>query len=99
MKRYYFFTDSTLLEEQTPDQAFGPAGTVNGFDQYRTTNLHSVSESKDIPAFAVCDGLICVQPDDKRTFSIVSSLSYMPLLTIRDRKLRLNIAKIQNIER
>jgi hypothetical protein len=57
--KYYFFTDTNLLSPQLPADAFGPAGTVAGQDQYRTSSMHTATS--DPMAYAVCDGIVCVQ--------------------------------------
>jgi hypothetical protein len=57
--KFFFFTDPGLLAPQTAAQAFGPAGTSGGKDQFRVTDIHtSVSPAS---AYAVCRGHICVQ--------------------------------------
>lgn len=68
--KFFFFTDPGLLAPQTAAQAFGPAGTSGGKDLFRVTDLHT-SSSTDIPAFAICDGLVCVQADSSGTLSII----------------------------
>ena len=70
MSKFYFFTDPSLLDPQTDQQAFGPAGTSGGKDLFRVTDLHT-SSSADVPAFAICDGLICAQADAGGTLSLI----------------------------
>jgi hypothetical protein len=77
VSKFFFFTDPALLDSQTATQAFGPAGTLAGKDRFRVTDLHS-SSSTDIPAFAVCDGLICAQTDDTGTISLVLKPTEQP---------------------
>src|SRR5689334_14123346 len=70
MSRFYFFTDPALLDAQLAGQAFGPAGTSAGKDLFRVTDLHT-SSSNDIPAFVICDGLVCAQLDAEGTLSLI----------------------------
>lgn len=72
--RFYFFTDPTLLAPQTPAQAYGPVGTSSGGkDRFRVTDLHQrkSGSSADVPAFAICGGLICAQADAGGTLSLI----------------------------
>ncbi len=86
MAQYYFFTDPEKLDTQKPNQAFGAvenSDPARQFDQYRITDLHSVADASGssavaAPVIAVCDGLICVQPDDQGTYSIVLKPHYQP---------------------
>lgn len=65
---YYFFTDinqqasnaSNFIKVQTSTEAYGPItpGTP-GADEYRVTSLHTASYNPT--AYAVCDGIVCVQ--------------------------------------
>jgi len=75
--KFYFFTDPSLLEPQTPQQAFGPAGNSGGKDLFRVTDLHT-SSSTDIPAFAICDGLLCAQEDGQGTLTLILKPSQQP---------------------
>jgi hypothetical protein len=62
--KFYFFTDPTLLEPQTAQQAYGHAGTsAAGKDQFGVTDLHQrkSGSTDNVPAFAVCNGLLCAQ--------------------------------------
>ena len=40
MKKYFFYTDPSILKVQTTDQAFGPASKEDGNDLYRISDLH-----------------------------------------------------------
>ncbi|HXI23840.1 MAG TPA: hypothetical protein VNG71_08185 [Pyrinomonadaceae bacterium] len=71
MAKFFFFTDPSLLDAQVQAQAFGPAGTSAGKDQFRITDVHTSSSATDVPAFAVCDGLICAQVDDQGTLTLI----------------------------
>jgi hypothetical protein len=73
MPKFYFFTDPSLLAGQTDQQAFGPAGVSGGKDQFRVTDLHQrkIGSTDDVPAFAICDGLICAQTDVGGTLSLI----------------------------
>jgi hypothetical protein len=75
--KFFFFTDPALLAPQTAAQAFGPAGTSGGKDQFRVTDLHT-SASTDIPAFAVCDGILCAQEDAQGTLTVILKPSQTP---------------------
>jgi len=70
MSNFYFFTDPGLLDSQVAGQTFGPAGASAGKDQFRVTDMHT-SSSADMPAFAICDGLICAQADVNGTLSLI----------------------------
>jgi hypothetical protein len=70
MANFFFFTDPTLLDAQLPSQAFGPAGTSASKDLFRITDVHT-STSTDVPAFAICDGLVCGQVDAGGTLSLI----------------------------
>lgn len=62
--KYYFFTDPTLLDSpQAVAQAYGPAGISGPKDRFRVTDLHQrkSGSTDDVPAFAVCQGWLCVQ--------------------------------------
>ncbi len=61
MADFFFFTDVDLLNSQTADQAYGPAGTDSGKDRFRVTSLHSATGTPK--AYAICDGQIAVQQD------------------------------------
>lgn len=71
--KFYFFTDPTLLEPQTAAQAHGPAGISGSKDRFRVTDLHqrSSGSTADVPAFAICDGLLCAQADAGGTLSLI----------------------------
>lgn len=77
MSNFYFFTDPGLLDSQVAEQAFGPAGASAGKDQFRVTDVHT-STSADIPAFAICDGLICAQADVDGTLSLILKPNKQP---------------------
>lgn len=77
MSKFFFFTDPGLLDSQTAAQAFGPAGTSGGKDQFRVTDVHT-SSSTDIPAFAICDGLVCAQTDDHGMLTLILKPSQQP---------------------
>jgi hypothetical protein len=62
MADFFFFTDVDLLDAQTSSQAYGPAGVVSSTERFRVTSLHSATGSPK--AYAVCDGIVCVQPDE-----------------------------------
>ena len=84
MNRFFFYTDPAKLPDldepngQKSHEAFGPAGSDGGYDKYRITNIHTAD---NCPVIAVCDGLICVQPDDNvdgDTVSIVLKPNSQP---------------------
>lgn len=77
MSNFYFFTDPTLLDAQDAAQAFGPAGTSAGMDQFRVTDLHA-SSSTSVPAFAICDGVLCAQEDHQGTLTLILKPSQSP---------------------
>lgn len=74
MAEFFFYTDPDKLNPQTFDQVFGPVSSSDnlayeaGKDKYRITDIHTGTNA---PAIAVCDGTICVQPDDRGTFSVI----------------------------
>lgn len=60
MPKYYFFTDTDLLQQQTTAaQAYGPQGTSTGQDIFQGYNLHTVGAGAK--AYAVCEGIIVAQ--------------------------------------
>lgn len=63
MADFFFFTDVDLLNSQTADQAYGPAGTVSGKDRFRVTSVHTATGTPK--AYAVCDGVVCIQQDSE----------------------------------
>src|SRR2546423_14928879 len=71
--KFFFFTDPELLDPQTDQQAFGPAGTSGTKDQFRVTDVHQrkVGSTDDVPAFAICDGFICAQEDADGNLSLI----------------------------
>ncbi len=77
MSNFYFFTDPTLLDVQVAAQAFGPAGTSAGKDLFRITDAHT-SSSANVPAFAICDGVLCAQEDDQGTLTLILKPSQTP---------------------
>ena len=60
MANFHFFTDPTKLADQLPEEAFGPAGAVDGKDRFRVTDVHK-GLGVTAPAYAVCHGHIRVQ--------------------------------------
>jgi hypothetical protein len=78
MAKFFFFTDPNLFDAQLANQAFGPAGTSASKDQFRVTDIHSSSSAADIPAFAICDGRICVQADAGGTLSLILKPDQQP---------------------
>ena len=49
MPKYYFFTDTDLLQNQTTaSQAYGPQGTALGQDIFQGYNLHTVSSGANL---------------------------------------------------
>ena len=78
--RFYFFTDPNLLDPQTDQQAFGPAGTSGGKDQFRVTDVHSRKSGSTaaVPVFAVCDGILCAQKDGPGTLTLILKPSQTP---------------------
>lgn len=80
MAKFYFFSDPALLDSQVAAQAFGPAGASAGKDQFRVTDLHrrNVSSSADVPAFAICDGVICAQEANDGTLSLILKPTEQP---------------------
>lgn len=77
MANFFFFTDPSLLDAQLPGQAFGPAGTSAGKDLFRVTDVHT-STSADVPAVAICDGVLCAQEDDQGTLTLILKPSQTP---------------------
>jgi hypothetical protein len=75
-QKFYFFTDPALLVQQTPAQAYGPQGVVNGKDIYQITDVHTATAKA--AAFAVCDGLVAAQYDDSGTISIILKPTQQP---------------------
>ena len=82
MSNIFFFTDVDLLNEQTPEQAFGP---VVGYEetQYRVTSIHSAhvssSELKDMPrAIAVLKGRVVIQRNNDDTGNELVNLALYP---------------------
>jgi hypothetical protein len=75
-QKFYFFTDPALLVQQTPAQAYGPQGVVNGKDIYQITDVHTATAKA--AAFAVCDGLVAAQYDDSGTISIILKPTHQP---------------------
>jgi hypothetical protein len=71
--KFYFFTDPALLDPQAASQAYGPAGTLGSKDRFRVTDLHQrkAGSTADVPAFAICDGLLCAQADAGGTLSLI----------------------------
>lgn len=65
MADFYFFTEPDKLNNQSANEAFGPAGSLSGKDRFRITSLHSSSSSS--AAYAICDGTVCVQQDRNNT--------------------------------
>jgi hypothetical protein len=61
MADFFFFTDIDLLQNQLSTQAYGPAGTTSGIEKFRVSSMHSTTSSSN--AYAVCDGIVCIQPD------------------------------------
>lgn len=77
MSNFYFFTDPALLNSQGAAQAFGPAGVLAAKDQFHVTDLHT-SSAADIPAVAICDGVLCAQEDDQGTLTLILKPSQAP---------------------
>jgi hypothetical protein len=77
VSKFYFFTDPSLLDAQLPAQAFGPAGTSAGNDEFRITDLHT-SSSTGVPAIAICDGVLCAQEDDQGGLTLILKPSETP---------------------
>lgn len=77
MSNFYFFTDPGLLASQGAAQAFGPAGASAGKDQFRVTDVHT-STSTEVPAFAICDGVLCAQEDGQGTLTLILKPSQAP---------------------
>lgn len=77
MSKFCFFTDPSLLNAQTDQQAFGYGVASGGTDQFRITDLHT-SSSTDVPAFAVCDGILCAQEDAQGTLTLILKPSETP---------------------
>lgn len=82
MADFYFFTEPVKLNPQTMGQSFGPSqnGNPNSTgaakkDKYQITDFHTGNTAS---AIAVCDGLICVQPDDRGTYSVILKPNYQP---------------------
>jgi len=65
MADFFFFTDVDLLNSQTAEQAYGPAGVFEGKDRFRITSLHSATGTPN--AYAICDGQVAVQQDSQNT--------------------------------
>jgi len=77
MANFFFFTDPSLLDAQLASQAFGPAGTSAGKDLFRITDVHT-STSTNLPAVAICDGVLCAQEDDQGALTLILKPSQTP---------------------
>ncbi|HSU17358.1 hypothetical protein [Longimicrobium sp.] len=76
--KFYFFTDTNLLSPTQPTaDAFGPP--FMGADEFRITSKHTASTAPH--AYAVCDGIVCVQRTSKpgRVNLILKPLVQPPL--------------------
>lgn len=86
MPKFFFYTDPTKIKNQGQSQVYGPiqigspsATDETLFDIYQTTNLHTAKTTTTAaPVIAVCDGTICIQSDDKNTYSIILKPAYQP---------------------
>ena len=63
MADFFFFTDVDLLDSQTAEQAYGPAGVSGGKDRFRITSIHSATGTPK--AYAICDGQVAIQQDSE----------------------------------
>lgn len=61
MADFFFFTDIDLLQSQPANKAYGQAGVASGLEKFRVSSLHSATGTPQ--AYAVCDGVVCVQQD------------------------------------
>lgn len=78
MSKFSFFTDPSLLDPQTDEEAFGPADSLPGRDQFRVTDVHT-SSSAALPAVAVCDGVLCAQEEEgQNTLTLILKPSQAP---------------------
>lgn len=75
-ERFWFFTDPGFLAAQSPAKAFGPAGVQGAEDVFRVTHWHDATA--DAPAVAVCDGIVCAQPDGPDTLTLILKPSQTP---------------------
>lgn len=71
--KFYFFTDPAALAPQASGQAFGAVAPSGGKDRFRQTDIHAGAggSTGPIPAFAICDGIVCAQSDDAGTLSLI----------------------------
>jgi hypothetical protein len=81
VSKFYFFTDPSLLDAQIAAQAFGPAGTAVGNDQFRVTDVRTSTASTGIPAFAICDGLILAQDAGNNLVNLILKPTEQPPFT------------------
>ncbi|MDB5706152.1 MAG: hypothetical protein JWN66_3268 [Sphingomonas bacterium] len=63
--KFCFFTDPVLLEEQQPDEAFGPLPALDSHDRFQCTDLHSAVAGA--PVVAICDGQLRAVVDEAGT--------------------------------
>lgn len=66
MNKFFFFTDTDLLQTQASEGAFGPVLSTDpdfdsGVDKYRLFSAHTASSNP--LAYAICNGRILVQQD------------------------------------
>ncbi len=59
MAKFYFFTDTDLLDVQSSG-AYGPIVGSATPDEFRVMSIHTASSVPN--AYAVCNGIVCIQP-------------------------------------
>jgi len=59
MAKYYFFTDTDLLDVQSV-KAYDPIVGSATSDEFRVVSIHIASSIPN--AYAVCNGIVCIQP-------------------------------------
>ena len=68
MSDIFFFTEVDSLSSQDAPKAFGPMSSSSGSDKFRVTSLHSSSGTSS--AYAVCNGMVCVQQDTSNSLLV-----------------------------
>jgi hypothetical protein len=78
--KFCFFTDPALLSAQTAQQAFGFADAAAGMDRFRITSRHAPlsTATSPLPAYAICDGILCAQDDGPGTVTLILKPSQAP---------------------
>jgi hypothetical protein len=72
---FYFFTEPTSMADQTlPQEAFGPQQVAGSLEtHFQATSIHKAN-GKDPLAYAVCNGLIRYQADEKNALLLTAVL-------------------------